>query len=95
MAYAFLPKQILLKPEGLFCHACLKPIKDGSLHAQLEVQIREFVSKYYESWTICDDQTCGNRTRVMSVYGRRCIRTDCRGRVTFEVSCYLFDIFFD
>jgi len=57
----------------------------------LVTQIRENISKYYEGWTICDDPTCGNRTRMMGVYGRRCLRQGCRGTVTFEVSSSRFD----
>ncbi|KAF9525116.1 hypothetical protein CPB83DRAFT_860041 [Crepidotus variabilis] len=78
------PEQCLLKPEGPICPACSKSIKVGSIQAQLEVQIREHIAKYYEGWTICDDQTCGNRTRMMRVYGRRCLRPDCMGKVSFE-----------
>ena len=52
---------------------------------QLERQIREHISKYYLGWTVCDDSTCGNKTRMMSVYGKRCLRQECTGRVTFEV----------
>ena len=55
------------------------------MQTQLEVQIREHIAKYYESWTVCDDATCGNRTRMMGVYGRRCLRPGCRGSVAFEV----------
>lgn len=61
----------------------------GSLQMQLETQIREYISKYYEGWTICDDATCGNRTRMMGVYGRRCLKQGCRGTVAFEVRILL------
>lgn len=39
---------------------------------------------------MCDDPTCGQRTRSMSVYGRRCLRVGCRGAVGFEVGSFLF-----
>jgi hypothetical protein len=52
---------------------------------QLETQIREHISKYYEGWTVCEDQTCGQRTRKMGVWGRRCLRQGCKGKVAFEV----------
>lgn len=58
----------------------------ASVQTQLEVQIREHIAKYYEGWTVCDDATCGNRTRMMGVYGRRCLRPGCQGSVAFEVS---------
>lgn len=53
---------------------------------QLESQIREHIAKYYEGWAACNDPTCGYRTRMMGVYGRRCLRPDCKGTVSFEVS---------
>jgi hypothetical protein len=34
----------------------------------------------YEGWTICDDPTCGHRTRIMSVYSRRCLQPVSRFR---------------
>ncbi|TCD69077.1 DNA-directed DNA polymerase alpha catalytic subunit pol1 [Steccherinum ochraceum] len=74
----------LLQPSGPTCPACQKPLPTPSLQVQLESQIREHISKYYEHWTVCNDQTCGNRTRSMGVYGRRCLRQGCRGTVTFE-----------
>lgn len=56
-----------------------------SLQAQLECQIREHVGRYYEGWTVCDDAVCGNRSRMMGVYGRRCLKDWCKGKVAFEV----------
>ena len=65
---------------------CEAPLGNESMQVQLEVQIREYISKYYEGWTVCDDPTCRNRAKMMGVYGRRCLRPGCRGSVTFEVS---------
>lgn len=79
------PKSSLLFASGPACLACHAPLGTPSLQVQLEIQIRQHISKYYEHWTSCDDQTCGNRTRSMGVYGRRCLRSGCRGHVTFEV----------
>ncbi|KAM6489911.1 hypothetical protein JOM56_014723 [Amanita muscaria] len=61
-----------------------KTILPGSLVIQLEGQIRSWIAKYYEGWMVCDDPVCGNRTRSMSVYGRRCLYPGCRGAVHFE-----------
>ncbi len=58
----------------------------ASVQTQLEVQVREHIAKYYEGWTVCEDATCGHRTRMMGVYGRRCLRPGCLATVTFEVS---------
>ncbi|KDR67668.1 hypothetical protein GALMADRAFT_146949 [Galerina marginata CBS 339.88] len=80
------PDANILLPTGPTCPACAKTISSGSLQTQLEVQIRESIARYYEGWTVCNDQTCDNRTRMMGVYGRRCLRRECKGRVTFEYS---------
>lgn len=74
-----------IQPSGLTCPQCHAAVGMASVQTQLEVQIREHIAKYYENWTVCDDSTCGNRTRMMGVYGRRCLRPGCRGSVTFEV----------
>ncbi|OBZ73519.1 DNA polymerase alpha catalytic subunit [Grifola frondosa] len=76
----------LLLPSGPACPACQSALGTASLQVQLETQIRGHIAKYYESWTVCDDPTCGNRTRMMGVYGRRCLRQGCRGTVAFEYS---------
>jgi DNA polymerase alpha subunit A len=75
----------LVKAKGVTCPMCAKDFGTASLQVQLECQIREHINKYYESWTVCDDPTCGNRARMMGVYGRRCLKEWCRGSVTFEV----------
>ncbi|TBU30600.1 DNA polymerase alpha catalytic subunit [Dichomitus squalens] len=75
-----------IRYSGLVCPQCRAAVSVASVQTQLEVQIREHIAKYYESWTICDDATCGNRTRMMGVYGRRCLRPGCRGTVAFEYS---------
>lgn len=69
------------------CTQCRGELSIASVQTQLEVQIRTHIARYYESWTVCDDPTCGNRTRMMGVYGRRCLRPGCRGAVSFEVRC--------
>ena len=56
---------------------------------QLESQIRAQTSAYYEGWLVCDDPSCGNRTRQMSVYGHRCLGPNgraegCLGRMSHE-----------
>ncbi|KAF5385769.1 hypothetical protein D9615_002206 [Tricholomella constricta] len=74
----------IILTTGPTCPACQKPFSVGSLTVQLETQIRAFIAKYYEGWTECNDPTCGHRTRMMGVYGRRCLRPGCRGTVSFE-----------
>lgn len=75
----------VLQPAGPVCPACRVPMGAASLQVQLEGQIRGHVARYYEGWVVCDDQTCEMKTRMMSVYGRRCLRAGCRGHVMFEV----------
>ena len=75
----------IVQPSGLTCPACKASLGTASVQAQLEVQIREHITRYYEGWAVCDDPTCDRRTRSMGVYGRRCLRDGCRGNVVFEV----------
>lgn len=75
-------------PSGIVCQ-CNYNLSDLSIMAQLEHQIRQHSSKYYEGWLVCDDQACGNRTRQMSVYGYRCLGPQtlahgCLGKMRFE-----------
>ncbi|KAH8691289.1 putative DNA polymerase alpha catalytic subunit [Talaromyces proteolyticus] len=78
-------------PHGLVCpnEACAKPFSTVSIVAQVESQIRAQVARYYEGWLVCDDSSCGNRTRQMSVYGHRCLgprgrAEGCLGRMNYE-----------
>jgi len=60
-------------PHGIACAnpACGRTLAIPSVVAQVEQQIRLSVAKYYDAWLACD--LCGNRTRQMSVYGKRCL----------------------
>ena len=80
-------------PKGLKCPLpeCAAPFRTLSLVCQVESQIRQLASKYYEGWLLCDEPTCGARTRSMSVYGHRCLGPQglargCLGRMHWEVS---------
>jgi DNA polymerase alpha subunit A len=75
-------------PTGITCK-CGHTLSNISVMAQLEHQIRQQTSKYYEGWLVCDDQACGNRTRQVSVYGHRCLgprglAQGCLGRMHYE-----------
>ncbi|EFP82360.2 DNA-directed DNA polymerase alpha catalytic subunit pol1 [Puccinia graminis f. sp. tritici] len=78
----------MISPSGLNCPnlECRKPLGVPSMATQLEIQIREFIGKFYEAWLICDDAACRNRTRMMSVYGRKCLNTSmgCKGQMSYE-----------
>ncbi|KAL5319661.1 hypothetical protein ACEPPN_012717 [Leptodophora sp. 'Broadleaf-Isolate-01'] len=73
---------------GITCR-CGHSLTNISVMAQLEHQIRQQTSRYYEGWLVCDDQACGNRTRQMSVYGHRCLGPKglgqgCLGKMHYE-----------
>jgi len=76
--------------SGWHCPAteCGQALPNLAVVAQLEHQIRTLLQKYYEGWLVCDDPSCGNRTRQMSVYGHRCLGprghgSGCLGRMGF------------
>ena len=78
-------------PGGLRCPApgCGQAISVISIVAQLERQIRQQTSRYYDNWLVCDDPSCGTRTRQISVYGHRCLgprgrAEGCLGKMTYE-----------
>ena len=79
--------------NGLVCpkDGCGKTVSMISLIAQLEAQIRLQTSEYYAGYLVCDDPSCGARTRQMSVYGHRCLGPkglgkECLGRMSYEYS---------
>lgn len=78
-----------LRRNGIVCPSCSVPVPSPSVTIQLELAVRAAVSRYYESWTICDgDDGCGTRTRAMGVYGRRCLgfaKPGCKGVIRLEV----------
>lgn len=78
-------------PTGVVC-PCGATLSTLSIVAQVEAAIRAQTSRYYEGWLVCDDSSCGNRTRQISVDGTRCLgpkglaRHECSGRMRFEYS---------
>jgi DNA polymerase alpha subunit A len=80
-----------VSPQGVSCGACSANIPNLSVVAQVEAAIRAETARYYEGWLVCDDPSCGNRTRQMSVYGSRCLgpkglASGCLGRMRYEYS---------
>jgi len=78
---------------GITCpiSTCGNALRNISVVAQVERQIRTLLSRYYEGWLVCDDPSCGNRTRQISVYGHRCLGSrglgqGCLGKMRWEVS---------
>jgi DNA polymerase alpha subunit A len=83
----------MCSPDGLVCSQadCKRPFSMISIVAQMESQIRAQTSQYYEGWLVCDDPSCGNRTRQISVYGHRCLGPQgraegCLGHMSYEYS---------
>ncbi|KAF8443398.1 DNA polymerase alpha subunit A [Terfezia claveryi] len=77
--------------EGIVCSnpKCSVTLSVTSIVAQLEHQLRQQTTLYYEGWLICSDADCGNRTRQMSVYGKRCLGPQglakgCTGKMGYE-----------
>ncbi|KAK6950215.1 hypothetical protein Daesc_008541 [Daldinia eschscholtzii] len=78
-------------PQGVTCPSCSALIPNLSIVAQVERAVRNETARYYEAWLVCDDASCGNRTRQMSVYGTRCmgpkgLASGCLGRMRYEYS---------
>jgi DNA polymerase alpha subunit A len=77
-------------PSGVVCPSCGAVLSTLSVVAQVEAAIRAQTARYYEGWLVCDDSSCGMRTRQMSVYGTRCLgpkghARDCLGRMRYEI----------
>ncbi|CCD25585.1 DNA-directed DNA polymerase alpha catalytic subunit POL1 NDAI_0F02670 [Naumovozyma dairenensis CBS 421] len=70
--------------NGLQCKNCEKIFSTIQLTSQLESSIRSHISLYYAGWLICDDITCGNVTRQISVFGKRCLNDGCTGVMRYR-----------
>ena len=78
----------MIQAAGVVCPACSNVLAVPSMAMQMENQIRAHIAKYYLGYTVCDDEDCGARTRMMGVYGRRClglVKEGCKGTVRLEV----------
>ncbi|KAF9175853.1 DNA polymerase alpha catalytic subunit [Mortierella sp. AD011] len=71
---------------GLQCPTCETIPQAASASVLLTLAIRKYIQKYYQGWVVCDDQGCRNRTRMVSVLGRRCLVEGCRGVMHNEYS---------
>ncbi|CAG8784734.1 16534_t:CDS:2, partial [Gigaspora rosea] len=77
----------LLDETGFYCGNpnCMRALPTSSILAQLTCSIRFQVKKFYDSWNVCEDPTCGYRTRNIS--RKRCAQ-GCRGKMVVEFSEY-------
>ncbi|KAJ3221314.1 DNA-directed DNA polymerase alpha catalytic subunit pol1 [Clydaea vesicula] len=66
------------------CNKCEKIMPIGSIQAQLICLIKKEIGNFSECWLVCDDTSCGCRTRQISIKARKCPVRGCRGFLTFE-----------
>ena len=74
-----------ISADGMRC-TCQEPASQLSINAQLQSQIQQYITKYYQAWLVCDDSQCRTRTQQCGVYGRRCLSGTCRGEMQYEYS---------
>ncbi|QLG70353.1 hypothetical protein HG535_0A02920 [Zygotorulaspora mrakii] len=72
--------------NGLQCKKCNHMFTPLQTTCQLERCIRSHISLYYAGWLHCDDPTCGNVTRQISVFGKRCLVENCTGVMGYRYS---------
>lgn len=81
------PQNEHIQPVGLACPTCKAGLVTPSVMVQLENQIRQHVSRYYEAKMVCDDSSCPIvSTRAMGVYPKRCMAPGCKGQMHLDVS---------
>ncbi|KAN0062591.1 DNA-directed DNA polymerase alpha catalytic subunit pol1 [Thecaphora frezii] len=61
--------------DGIRCRRaeCGERLPLASVVIQLELAIRGYIGRYYAGWTECNEASCGAKTRMASVYARRCV----------------------
>ena len=81
----------LVSHDGVKCanQDCGASLTTLGVVAQVEAAVRQHLARYYSGWLVCDDPSCGARTRQMSVYGHRCLgpkglATGCLGKMNWE-----------
>ncbi|CCE63655.1 hypothetical protein TPHA_0F01710 [Tetrapisispora phaffii CBS 4417] len=70
--------------NGIQCKKCEHIFSTIQFTSQLERCIRSHISLYYAGWLHCDDRTCGNVTRQISVFGKRCLMDGCTGVMRYR-----------
>ncbi|KAL3229057.1 DNA polymerase alpha catalytic subunit A [Nakaseomyces bracarensis] len=70
--------------NGLQCKMCQHIFTPLAMTCQVERAIRSHISLYYAGWLQCDDATCGNVTRQLSVFGKRCLNEGCTGVMHYK-----------
>lgn len=62
-----------ISEKGVSCSSCNYLFPTFKIAFQLEYTIRKHISLYYDGWLVCDDPACAKKTRLISVYGKRCV----------------------
>lgn len=64
-----------ISTKGIRCTnaSCARLLPLATISIQLELCIRNHISRYYSGWTECSDPNCSSRTRMASVYAKRCL----------------------
>ena len=64
-----------ISTKGIRCTnpACQRLLPLATIAIQLELAIRTYVARYYAGWTECSDPNCHSKTRMASVYAKRCL----------------------
>ncbi|KAI8620567.1 DNA polymerase family B-domain-containing protein [Chytriomyces sp. MP71] len=72
--------------SGLHCESpdCASRIPDGVFNQQTLLAIRSAIRTYMVGSNVCDERSCGARTRCVAVFGKRCPMSGCRGILTPE-----------
>ncbi|CAO1638402.1 unnamed protein product [Sympodiomycopsis kandeliae] len=93
----------MIQPLGIRCTNtnCNSLFKVSSLSIQLEQSIRHSIQQYYTSWQICSDSGCKMKTRMVGVYGKKCLVKNCNGNVypeytdkqLYDQLCYYNSLF--
>lgn len=74
----------MMSYNGVKCTHCEHMFTPLQISCQLERTIRSHISLYYAAWLVCDDSTCGNITRQISVFGKRCLNENCTGVMRYR-----------
>lgn len=69
---------------GIQCKKCDYFFNTLQITCLLEKTIRSHISLYYAGWLQCDDSTCDNVTRQISVFGKRCLNENCTGVIRYR-----------
>eukprot|EP01135_Chromosphaera_perkinsii_P004895 Nk52_evm15s303 gene=Nk52_evmTU15s303 len=72
--------------RGLTCPSCDAAYSLTNMENTVRRSIRAHLKVYYDGWLVCDDPSCGNRTKQLSLKGKSCIIPECQGQVQMEYS---------